>query len=234
LTLSEYLENVPPGECRGNFQCQDVQELTYPDNSFDVCTCTEVFEHVANDVKGFSEIYRVLKEGGYEAGDAMRYTDLPGPFAPSVEEMGWAIVNGINAILGFKDDQGEPMNEDGREFLVMVGTPALWSALNGALGSSVVVDAGAAVTNVLSTLEGFKIRGEFNPRLAALTTQMLIFRTDSDVKPFIRQEEEPIKMSAIAEGSELEFNEDVHHYGIKALRNVGYGYWQMASYSTFS
>lgn len=58
------MENVPPGECRGHFQCQDVQKLTYPDNSFDVCTCTEVFEHVANDVKGFSEIYRVLTEGG--------------------------------------------------------------------------------------------------------------------------------------------------------------------------
>jgi neutral ceramidase len=40
----------------------------------------------SNDVFGYIPSLRVLKEGGYEAGDAMRYTDLPGPFAPSVEE----------------------------------------------------------------------------------------------------------------------------------------------------
>jgi phage major head subunit gpT-like protein len=26
----------------------------------------------------------------------------------------------------------------------------------------------------------------------------------------------------------LEFNEDKHHYGVKAIRNVGYGMWQRA------
>ena len=40
----------------------------------------------SNDVFGYIPSVRVLKEGGYEAGDAMKYTDLPGPFAPSVEE----------------------------------------------------------------------------------------------------------------------------------------------------
>ena len=41
----------------------------------------------SNDVFGYIPSVRVLREGGYEAGDAMRYTDLPGPFAPSVEEL---------------------------------------------------------------------------------------------------------------------------------------------------
>jgi neutral ceramidase len=39
-----------------------------------------------NDVFGYIPSVRVLQEGGYEAGEAMRYTDLPGPFAPSIEE----------------------------------------------------------------------------------------------------------------------------------------------------
>ena len=39
----------------------------------------------SNDVFGYIPSLRVLKEGGYEAGGAMRYTELPGPFAPSVE-----------------------------------------------------------------------------------------------------------------------------------------------------
>ncbi len=40
----------------------------------------------SNDVFGYVPSLRVLQEGGYEAGGAMRYTDLPGPFAPSIEE----------------------------------------------------------------------------------------------------------------------------------------------------
>jgi len=40
----------------------------------------------SNDVFGYLPSLRILREGGYEGGDAMRYTPLPGPFAPSVEE----------------------------------------------------------------------------------------------------------------------------------------------------
>ena len=151
--------------------------------------------------------------------------------APTIAEMIDAILGVIGYMLTYKDDQGEPMNEDARQFLVMIGTPQLWAPLMGALGQQVIA---SGVTNVLGTLDGFKIVGEFNPRLSAMTDDMVIFRTDSDVKALIRQEEEAIKVSAIAEGSELEFEDDVHHYGIKALRNVGYGYWQMATHSTFS
>jgi neutral ceramidase len=39
-----------------------------------------------NDVFGYLPSVRVLQEGGYEAGGAMLYTPLPGPFAPSVEK----------------------------------------------------------------------------------------------------------------------------------------------------
>ncbi len=40
----------------------------------------------SNDVFGYVPSLRVLQEGGYEGGDAMKYTPLPGPFAPSVEK----------------------------------------------------------------------------------------------------------------------------------------------------
>ena len=64
LTYSEYFDDVTPGAYKGLVQCQNVQALTYGKESFDVCTCTEVFEHVPDDLKGFREIYRVLKPGG--------------------------------------------------------------------------------------------------------------------------------------------------------------------------
>jgi SAM-dependent methyltransferase len=64
LTCSEYFEDLEPGAWRGGVQCQDVQRLTYAAASFDVCTSTEVFEHVPDDARGFHEIRRVLRPGG--------------------------------------------------------------------------------------------------------------------------------------------------------------------------
>jgi len=64
LASSEYFADIAPGELRNGVQCQDVQKLTYADASFDICTSTEVFEHVPDDIKGFSEIFRVLRSNG--------------------------------------------------------------------------------------------------------------------------------------------------------------------------
>lgn len=64
LTASEYFDDTPPGEQVNGVLCQDVRSLTFPDASFDVCTSTEVFEHVPDDALGFREIRRVLRPGG--------------------------------------------------------------------------------------------------------------------------------------------------------------------------
>jgi SAM-dependent methyltransferase len=64
LTCSEYFDDVSPGAWRAGIQCQDVQRLTYPDASFDICTSTEVFEHVPDDALGFAEVRRTLAPGG--------------------------------------------------------------------------------------------------------------------------------------------------------------------------
>lgn len=62
--FSEYQPDIVPGtECKG-VRCEDVQTLTWPDASFDLVTHTEVFEHVPDDARGFSELRRVLRLGG--------------------------------------------------------------------------------------------------------------------------------------------------------------------------
>ncbi len=43
----------------------DVHEIPFDDNTFDVVFCNHVMEHVDNDIKAMSEIYRVLKPGGW-------------------------------------------------------------------------------------------------------------------------------------------------------------------------
>ncbi|MBW2370854.1 MAG: class I SAM-dependent methyltransferase [Deltaproteobacteria bacterium] len=65
LTVSEMFDDIEPGSMKDGVPCQNVEQLTFSDETFDVCTSTEVFEHVADDRKGFSEIYRVLKPGGW-------------------------------------------------------------------------------------------------------------------------------------------------------------------------
>lgn len=61
LNCSESFTDTIHGHYVNGVQCQDVQKLTYPDESFDLCTSTEVIERIPDDAKCFSEIYRVLK-----------------------------------------------------------------------------------------------------------------------------------------------------------------------------
>ncbi|KAA2241298.1 methyltransferase domain-containing protein [Chitinophaga agrisoli] len=64
LVFSEFYDDVTPGEYKNGIQCQDVQNLTFEDGSFELVTSTEVFEHVPDDLKGFREVVRVLKPNG--------------------------------------------------------------------------------------------------------------------------------------------------------------------------
>ncbi len=43
----------------------DITDIHYPDNSFDVIYCSHVLEHVPADAKAMSELFRVLKPGGW-------------------------------------------------------------------------------------------------------------------------------------------------------------------------
>lgn len=147
---------------------------------------------------------------------------------PSVEEMQYAIVQAIQKIVSFKDDQGEPFNELANEFLVMTPVSMLQQAsaavsLRGdarQFASQTGFDALAA--------QGVRIQTAANVRLdsAGWTTKFGVFRTDGEIKPLIRQQETDVMMKAKAEGSEYEFDNDAHQYGVDTWRNVGYGLWQ--------
>lgn len=63
-TCFEYFENVPPGQMVGDVLCNDLEQLSFPGESFDLIITQDVLEHVANPVKALLEINRVLKHGG--------------------------------------------------------------------------------------------------------------------------------------------------------------------------
>ncbi|HET6990508.1 MAG TPA: class I SAM-dependent methyltransferase, partial [Bacteroidia bacterium] len=61
---SHYFSDVPRGEYKGEFRSEDLSAMTFPDRSFDLIITSDVFEHVFEPAKAFSEINRVLKPGG--------------------------------------------------------------------------------------------------------------------------------------------------------------------------
>ena len=42
----------------------DICNLPFPDNAYDIILCNHVLEHIPDDAKAMSELYRVLKPGG--------------------------------------------------------------------------------------------------------------------------------------------------------------------------
>lgn len=64
VVISEYFDGVPRGDYVADIQCQDLESLTFPNNMFDLCTNTEVMEHVSDDIAAFRELHRILKPDG--------------------------------------------------------------------------------------------------------------------------------------------------------------------------
>lgn len=154
--------------------------------------------------------------------------DAATPTAPSEEEMRAAIVKGISQLMSIVDDQGEPLGEGAREFLVIAPMGLLSSTLT-ALASQLIDSS----SNPLVGGGPFRVDWVANPRLT-WTDRFAIFRVDGQTRPFIFQEELPVQIQALAEGSELEVNENQHQYGVKAVHAAGYGMWQDACLVTFN
>lgn len=148
--------------------------------------------------------------------------------APSMEEMQQVILKAVAQIMSFKDDRGEPMNENARRFMVTVPVSLYLTAV-----AAVSTLTTAALQQNLNPnlIAGITVDVQMNARLT-WTDSFAVFRTDSPIKAFIRQTEQEVEIKAKAEGSEFEFDNDAWQFGIDAWRGVGYGYWQRACYVT--
>lgn len=155
---------------------------------------------------------------------------------PTAGEMAEAISAATAQLLGIKDNQGEPMNENALEFLVMVPPSTLQQAA-AAIGSSVLVYNSTAVASntimAMGTIGGFAYRLAANARLTD-ATKMYLFRTDAPTKAFIRQQETEPMLESIAEGSDEEKLNKRHLYMVDTWRNVGYGLFQRSVLTTFT
>jgi len=61
---SEFLDGWIPGATYDGIRCENLEALTFADESFDLITSSGLMEHVENDAAAYAEIRRVLKPGG--------------------------------------------------------------------------------------------------------------------------------------------------------------------------
>jgi phage major head subunit gpT-like protein len=142
---------------------------------------------------------------------------------PSVAAYQFAIAQCVQQIVGFKDDQGEACNTDARNFLVMCPVAHMNVAMQAVATPAQVAETQSA----LQALKGkFSISVEPIVGLSTWTDSFAVSRTDSNFKPFIRQQETDISIKTKGEGSDYEFDNDAHMHGIDVWRNAGYGDWK--------
>ena len=186
---------------------------------------------LAYDGQYFFDTDHVTGESGSQSNDttvdisAIPLSNHGSTTAPSAGEMSSAILTTIQQIIGFKDDQGQPMNELARSFGVQVPVN-MWQSATAAL-SNTNIDSGDSNTAIAVQADGFNISLSANTRLTATDT-FFVFNGDGSTSALIRQEETGVELKAKAEGSAYEFDNDAHQYGIDTWRNVGYGRWEKA------
>lgn len=146
------------------------------------------------------------------------------PTAPTAAEMAAALMAVVTHFYTFKDDQGEPRNEEALKFLCMVPVP-LFGATQAAVTSNILQGASGSFDNPLKGTN-FSIEVVPNARLT-WTDAFCVFRADAQAKPFICQQETEVDLKMKAEGSDFEFDNNAWQVGIDATRNVGFGMpWQ--------
>jgi len=61
---SFYWDDVAEGTPKDGMICQNLERLTYDDKSFNLIITSDIFEHIRKPFQAFSEVRRVLKDGG--------------------------------------------------------------------------------------------------------------------------------------------------------------------------
>ena len=112
----------------GKVTNQDLQQLTFPDNTFDLFVTQDVFEHIPEPEKALKEIYRCLKPGGRHIFTVPTYPFLKS--RPRIRMEGGKIVPIMEVQY-----HGNPISED---------------------GSLVTYDWGGDIGYVIDSLTGFK------------------------------------------------------------------------------
>jgi len=151
--------------------------------------------------------------------------------APTAAEFASLALGLINYFQNYLDDQGEPIHEEAKEFLIMV-PPNMGAAAMTAKTKALITNGSTLVDNPLIG-QDFTLSIQTNPRLTE-TTKVYCFRTDSSLKPLILQQRGNYRMTSKAEGSDFEHDTDQWEFGVSAERACGLFSWEVAQKATLS
>lgn len=146
------------------------------------------------------------------------------PDDPTTTEFKGALKQAIGAMMGFKDDQGDPMSVSATGLVCIVPTTMYLTALE-ALNATIVND----TSNVLAGAA----RVIAFPWLTNLSKWYLL-KSDGIVRPLIFQDREPAEFTALTEDSDEGFRREKFLFGVRARYCLTYGYWQYAIRTDFS
>lgn len=146
------------------------------------------------------------------------------PDDPTVVEFKGALKAAIGAMLGFKDDQGDPMPVSATGLVCVVPTTMYLTALE-ALNATIVGDTSNVLVGAARVIA-----------FPWLTDQRkwFLLKTDGVVRPFIFQDREPVEFTALTEDSDEGFRREKFLFGVRARYRLTYGYWQYAIRTEFT
>ena len=116
VVMSEYFDDVERGRYRDGIRSEDLQAMTFADNSFDVVIALDVFEHIADPLKAFAELRRVIKPSGI--GLITVPLDTRVKKTRTIAKM----ENGKIAYLGKRSHHCDPLREEGSPVFTEFGT----------------------------------------------------------------------------------------------------------------
>lgn len=161
--------------------------------------------------------------------------DAASATAPTPDEAAQAIHNVITAMLGFEDEQGEPVNEGMSEVVVAVGTP-LGSYFQRAISAEFLATGTGVRDNVLDA-SGVNVRLIISPRLKTWTTKFAVVRADAPqgAPAMIFQENKREHlMQILDESSDHYVKNDQILAKVQTVGNGGYGMWTSAALCTLT
>ncbi len=112
-TASQFFPNHPFGELVGNVRNENLENQKFENEIFDLVITQDVFEHLNDPQKAFSEIHRTLKKGGTH----ILTVPIENKFSPTIR---WAKIgsNGNVEFLFNPEYHRNPVNEE--------GSPVFW------------------------------------------------------------------------------------------------------------
>lgn len=134
-------------------------------------------------------------------------------------------------MMSLTDDKGEPINQGPTNVTILCTKVGHYNGIKTALGLN-NLGTGSGNNNPLLAWNDFPVRVHYVTAARMTAADKLYFffgNNGMGNAPLIRQSEVDVQTQLIGAGSEEEFKNNRHLFGVKAVRGVGYGMWQKAA-----